>query len=125
MKDTHTLKLSEKYIDIYKDKKISKNIGIYRREREGGGRDRERERERERERGGQLGVEIAQAEHTQEMQASVAGLNCLAIVTEFGTKTTTATAAVITTTTTITTGMPRDWRWLVHHKSGNLWSFVT
>ena len=39
------------------------------------------------------------------MQASVAGLNSLAIVTECGTKTTTATAAVITTTT-ITTGMP-------------------
>ena len=82
---------------------------------------RERERERESERGGQLRVEIAQTEHTQEMQALVAGLNCLAIITECSTKTTIATAAVITTTT----GMPQDWRWLVHHKSGNLWSFVT
>ena len=88
------------------------------RERE---RERESQRERESERGGQLRVEIAQAEHTQEMQASVAGLNCLAIVTECSTKTTTSTAAVKTTTT----GMPQDWRWLVHHKSGNLWSFVT
>ena len=60
---------------------------------------RERERERERERGGQLTVEIAQAKHTQEMQASFAGLNCLAIVTECSTGTTTSTAAVITSTT--------------------------
>ena len=36
MKDTHRLKLSEKYIDIYKDKKIlKKNIGIDRKERGG------------------------------------------------------------------------------------------
>ena len=61
-------------------------------------RKRERERERERERGGQLTVEIAQAKHTQEMQASFAGLNCLAIVTECTTRTT-SKAAVITTTT--------------------------
>ena len=100
--------------------------------RRGGEREREREREREsrereereRERGGQLRVENAQAEHTQEIQASVAGLNCLATVTECSTKNSNhPTAAVITTTTK--TGMPRDWRWFVHHKSGNLWSFVT
>ena len=94
---------------------------MHREDRRRGG---ERERERKRERGGQLTVEIAQAKHRKEMQASFAGLNCLAIVTECSRRTTTSTAAVITTTT-ITTGMPRDWRWLVHHKSGNLWSFVT
>ena len=99
-------------------------------------RERERERERKRERGGQLTIGIAQEKHTQEMQASVAGLNCLVIVTERCTRTasiaavitttTTSIAAVITTTTTTTTtAMPQDLRCLVHHKSGNLWSFVT
>ena len=43
MKDTRRLKLSEKYIDIYKDKKIYKKTSVLIEDRERG---RERERER-------------------------------------------------------------------------------
>ena len=83
--------------------------------RRDGERKRERERERERVRGRGEGAtnsrDCPRETYTRNARIS------LAIVTECSTRTTTSTAAVITTTT-ITTGMPRDWRWLVHHKSG-------
>ena len=45
MKDTHRIKLSEKYIDIYKDKKIlKKHRNLEKRERERGGGGGEREK---------------------------------------------------------------------------------
>ena len=84
------------------------------------------ERERKREKEVQT-IEIDKGKHIQEMLAPAAGLNCLIIVTGCTSRNNTAIAAVITTTTITTstaTAMPLDWRWKIHHKIGNLWSFI-
>ena len=72
-------------------------------------------------------VEIDRGKHTQEMLAPAVRLNCLIIVTGCSTRNNTAIAAVITKTTVTTpstTALPLGWRWMVHHKIGNLWSFI-
>ena len=93
---------------------------IYKEDRRSGGN-----REKEGERGTNS---RDQGKHTREMLALAAGLNCLIIVTGCSTRNNSAIAAVITTTTistpSTTTAMPLSWRWMVHHKIGNLWSFT-
>ena len=82
--------------------------------------------ERKREKDVQTG-EIDQEKHTQEMLAPAARLNCLINVTGCSTRKNTAIPAFITktaVTTLITATMPLGWRWMVHHKIGNLWSFI-
>ena len=72
-------------------------------------------------------VEIDKEKHKQEMLAPAARLNCLIIVTGCSARNNTAIAAVTTkttVTTSSTTALPLGWRWMVHHKIGNLWSFI-